>query len=617
MVVKAFYVQVLNRDALKNYSNSQFIRKAKFYPNRGNIYDRHGTPLALNMHRYSIFTIPRLVKNKDESYQRLGEIVKDLSYKRITKRIANRKNYTWLIRKVPLKADQVSEIKGMQGIFVEEESKRYYPNNELASQTLGFVGVDNIGLAGIEYQFDKDLRGEEHIVKYYKDAKGRPIKFEATDYKVRAKDISLSIDTTYQGKAEKYLKEAVLEHKADGGGIAVMDARTGEILAMANYPTYDPNQSRSADYGRRKLSFISDPFEPGSIFKVVTAASALKHGVIQKDSNYYCEKGRLRVGNHVIKEAGVNKGFEWLSVEEIIKYSSNIGTAKMAFDLTFPRFRQSLREFNIDRKTGVELPGESNGILTQKTNVTPLSLSNMSFGQGIATTALQMLSFYAALANGGQYVKPTIIRKDEGDDIERKRILDKKHVNVLTDMLIKVVDEGTGSKARIPYYVIAGKTSTAQRVSPKGGYEGYVGSFIGYPVNVDKKFVIMSYIDNPKGKKYYGNDVAGPMFNKMASYILYQNKETKDLALNNTYSKNLGVDRIKIKHSATKRFVSVNKVPNFIGLDKVSARDLGEKFNFKLRHDGFGVIVFQFPAPGSKVQDTTFVKLKYKVPKYE
>ncbi len=618
VLCKAFYVQVINGKKLKEYSKSQFLRESKVYPNRGNIYDRNGTPLAINIHRYSVFTIPKINKSDISLYRTLAKLVPGLSIIKIKKRIKGRKKFTWLARKIPLTPEKVAQIKKLKGIFIEEESRRYYPNSELASQILGFVGVDNVGLAGIEHQFDKELKGSAHIVKYCKDAKGRPIKFETTFSEGSAKNIHLSIDKDLQAKAEKYLKSAVIEHQASRGGVGVMDASTGEILAVANYPTYDPNDRSKAGAYARKLSFISDPFEPGSIFKILTVASALENKVAKRDSNYYCERGRFQVENHIIKEAESKKAHEWLSVEDIVKYSSNIGITKIAFDLKFPKLRETLLSFGINRKTGIELPGESRGIFTSKKNVRPLALSNISFGQGVATTGIQMLAAYASIANGGYYVKPTILKVDRSKKIEGEKILSAEVAKELTSMMVKTVEEGTGSNARIPYFQIAGKTSTAQRPSKSGGYKGYVGGFIGFPVNVDRKMVVFVYIDEPSKQHYYGNIVAAPVFQKLTSYILYKNKESVNLAADSHMGKDRqSIDHVKIATSARNRSFGKKEIPNFVGLDKVSVNNVAKNYNFTIVNKGFGIVSSQKPAKGSIIGANQKVQLFYSVPKYE
>jgi len=534
VVSKAFYIQVVNKAKLLAYAKSQFIREVKEYPNRGNILDRNGNPLAINVHVYNVFTIP---KNKNaEFYQQLkalSQIVPELSYQKLRAAVQKRNRYTWLGRKIKLSENQIKKIKKLEGVFVESHTQRVYPNRELLAQTIGFVGIDNTGLAGIENSLNTVLKGKPQVVKYIRDAKGRPIKYETKASEFASGDVQLSVDKDIQGALESYLKEAVDHHKAFRGGAGVMDAETGEILAIANYPTFDPNAATSFPLENRKLAFVTDPFEPGSIFKTLTIASALENKIATPETKFFCEYGKIKVQNHWISEAESHEKFEWLTVSEILKYSSNVGTTKIAFSLKYPQLRETLDKFHIAQKTGIEIKGESKGILHYKAKdkVRPLTLSNISFGQGVATTAIQMLRAYAAIANGGHLINPTLLKSDRSQIGPENRIISAKTANELTKMLVSVVsDEGTGTNAKIPHYEIAGKTGTAQRVSPTGGYSGYIGTFVGFPVNVNRKFVVLVYIDNPKDKGYYGGVTAAPVFKKITQYILYKKKDFAQFA---------------------------------------------------------------------------------------
>jgi cell division protein FtsI (penicillin-binding protein 3) len=612
-------------------ANSQFLRQVTVYPKRGNIYDREGIPLALNVQTYNIFTIPKVVTDKS-TYRKLEKIIPELEYKDSLKKIYKRNKFTWLGRKLKLSDPQVAKLKELKGIFVEAIPERIYPHHEMLSQVLGFVGVDNNGLAGLEYMYDKELKGNPVTLKYVIDNKGRPIKYESHfDVTAGAKDIYLTIDKDIQGMAEKYLKEAVQKHLADRGGVGVIDASTGEILAIANYPSFDPNNPKIYDPEHRKLSFAIDPFEPGSAFKLFTVASAFEHKVATLNSSYYCEQGKMVIDGHTVSEAESHEKYEWLPVSDIVRYSSNVGTTKIAFDLKFPKLKETLKTLNIGQKTGIEVPGESRGILTDADNVPALSLSNISFGQGVAVTGVQMLAAYAAMANGGVYNQPTLIRHDRTDikdfapetDNQLKksrRVFSQKTADDLTTALVGAVEKGTGSNAQIPHFVIAGKTATAQRVSKSGGYSGYVAGFIGYPVNVDKRFVIYVYIDNPKVGGYYGNAVAAPIFKNIAQYMLYKNKdinihENQKEEIDLAKVKN-NIDMVQTKISAT-REINPNLVPNFMGLDKVSATNIGEKINLPLNHKGMGVVKSQTPAPGTPVTQEMVIKLEYMPPNYE
>jgi cell division protein FtsI (penicillin-binding protein 3) len=619
VISKAFYIQVVNKQKLLTYAKSQFIREVKEYPNRGNILDRNGSPLAINVHVYNLFTIPK-VKDADfyKQLKGLSDVVPQLTYPKLKQLVQKRTRYTWLARKVTLSESQLQRIKNLDGIFVESHSERVYPNRELMAQTLGFVGVDNTGLAGIEFSLNKELKGKPQVVKYIRDAKGRPIKYETKSSNLVADDVHLSLDKDIQGALESYLKDAVENHKAFRGGAGVMDAETGEILAIANYPTYDPNKVSLYPQEHRKLAFVTDPFEPGSIFKTITIASALEHKVAKPETKFFCEGGKMKVQNHWVSEAESHEKFEWLTVSDILKFSSNVGTTKIAFSLKYPRLRETLDKFQIAQRTGIEVKGESKGILSFKANdkVRPLSLSNISFGQGVATTAIQMLRAYAVIANGGYLVKPTIIRQDESQLKKENRIISAKTATAVTDMLVKAVHQGTGSSAIIPHYEIAGKTGTAQRVSPRGGYDGYIGSFVGFPVNVNKKFVVMAYIDHPTTNGYYGGATAAPIVKKITQYILYKKKDFAQFAKYDEKSNKVNMDTVQSQQASPQKAFAPGFMPNFVGMDKASALQLALDRDIEIEVNGFGVVTKQSVPAGTPLAGNSNLRLQFEAPTY-
>ncbi len=619
VISKAFYIQVVNKSKLLAYAKSQFIREVKEYPNRGNIFDRNGNPLAINVHVYNLFTIP---KNKNADFYRqlkaLSTIVPELPYQKLRDLVQKRNRYTWLARKITLNEEQLKKIKKLEGIFFESHSQRVYPNRELLAQTIGYVGIDNTGLAGLENSLNTQLKGKPQVVKYIRDAKGRPIKYETKASEVASPDVHLSIDKDIQGALESYLKEAVITHKAFRGGAGVMDAETGEILAIANYPTFDPNRASSFPQEYRKLPFVTDPFEPGSIFKILPVASALENKIATPETKFFCEYGKIKIQNHWVSEAESHEKFEWLSVSDILKYSSNVGTTKIAFSLKYPKFKETLDKFQIAHKTGIEIKGESKGILSHKAKdkVRPLTLSNISFGQGVATTAIQMLRSYAAIANGGYLVKPTLIKSDVSQITPENRIITAKTSHDVTKMLVQAVEGGTGTIAKIPHYEIAGKTGTAQRVSPTGGYSGYIASFVGFPVNVNRKFVVLAYVDHPTEKGYYGGVVAGPIFKKVTQYILYKKKDFAQFAKYDEKSNTKNLDEVTTQQAQQTRYFAPGYMPDFTGLDKASAMQLAEERNISLQFNGFGVVTKQSVVPGTVVVGNSSIRLQFEAPTY-
>lgn len=620
LALRSLYVQVIDRDKLVARYEGQTLRREVVYPNRGAIYDRNGAPLAISLKAYTLAITPKQFKPNTSSikvYRKIAKIIPSLSYDYITKKMKGRKSYTGLAKKLDLSEEQITELDKLAatigGIHLDPAAKRLYPHNELLSQTLGFVGDDNRGLAGVEYAFDADLRGRAMTIKYMRDNRGKTFGQTIEEAGEDSKDLYLTIDKSIQAIAERALKEAVTNSEAYGGGVGVMDATTGEILAIANYPNYDLATAMTAPNALRKLPFVTDPFEPGSAFKTFTVASALEHGLMTPKSSVYCEKGNFRVQGHSINEAETKKKYEWLTVKEVLAVSSNIGTTKIAFELKYPRLKKTLKDFGFGQKTGIEIAGESRGIFTDKDHIQPLSLSNISFGQGVATTAIQILTAYAAIANGGVYNQPTIIL---GKQRPSKRVISKKVADQLVDMLQAVVDDGTAPNARITHFQMAGKTSTAQRPSPTGGYDGYVPGFVGFPVNVAERFVVFAYVDHPTKGGYYGNAVAAPIFRQVSEYMLYKHRKYTKYAIHE--NKNGASPALeKLKDTSVRRYHGRDTVPNFIGLDKISAIEIAEKYDVKIQHVGMGIIKKQIPEAGTAITNESTVRLIYAPPHYE
>lgn len=614
IILKAFRLQVIDKEILLSKYSKQIFRERKVYPNRGNILDRDNNPLAINRKTYSIFAIPSQIEMK-LGINKLAKVIKNIHTEGLRKKLKKRNRFTWIARKIQLTDQQVESIKSIKGLYIEQVPKRFYPNGSLLSQTLGFVGVDNKGLAGIEHSMDKELIGGPKIIKFIKDAKGRPVKFEVEDPGVETKDIKLTIRKDLQAVAEKFLAEGVIKNKAIKGGVGVMDAQTGEILAMANYPTFNPNDGLSKnELGKQRLSFISDPIEPGSIMKTFTVASAFENKIAKEDTSYYCEQGKLVLDGHVINEAETKKKPEWLSVREILKYSSNVGTTKIAFDLGQKKLISSFQSFGFGNKTEIPISGESRGIFEQDKKLSAIKLSNISFGQGIAVTGIQMLSAYSAIANKGIYNQPKIFLGQE--QASSKRILSELTSKKITEILTEAVESGTGGNAKIKYFQIAGKTSTAQRPDGRGKYNGYISGFIGYPVNVKRPFVIYVYIEKPENGTYYGNTVAAPVFRKIAEYMLFKNKDIQNLPSLKVTSKKQRTDIVQRKDASLLKYLN-GIVPNFIGRDKKSIQKFARINGLNIIFTGMGVVKSQSPEAGTPLKHGQSITLRLKLPSYE
>lgn len=304
------------------------------------------------------------------------------------------------------------------------------------------------------------------------------------------------------------------------------------------------------------------------------------------------------------------------SVSDIIKYSSNIGTTKIAFDLTYPLLDETLKQFGFDNKTGVELPAESRGIYQHLEEISQLSLSNLSFGQGIAVTGLQMLQAYAVLANNGHLVRPTIFKKDIKDSEENKeRIISLRVAQNLQKMLIGVVEEGTATSSKIPYFTMAGKTGTAQKIDETGEYNSYIATYAGFPVNTQKKFVVFAYVEDPQDH-YYGGIVAAPIVRKISEYLLFKNKEYQHIKVKSQDVDGRLIDKIQTTQAASKKF-NKNQIPRLLGLDKKSAYKLLRDRGIKVQSYGAGVVSKQSPEAGRPIQNDQIVELEFKPPSYD
>lgn len=609
LIGRSFYLQVYKKDDLIRYADTQFIRATKLAPQRGNIYDKNLTPLAVNIQKFDLYAMPQDMKSKSSIYA-VCKIVNGLDCKELFQKISQRKKFTWITRGIALTDKQLISLKKIDGIYVNEIFARFYPQKNLASTLIGHLNVDNEGMAGIEYTFNEQLKGSSKEVKYFKDAKGRPVRLDTYQFHGKGKDVVLSIDHKLQAAAEKFLSEGVQAVNAKSGGVVIVNAKTGEILAMATNPNFDPNNYSKYGMNTRKLSVLTDPFEPGSTFKIFTIAAALEENKITPQSKYYCENGKMKIGKHIISEASGHK-FGYLNVKEIFKQSSNIGTTKIAMDIGYQKLHRFIEKLKFGQLTGVEIKGESRGLYKEIKKPSLIHLSNLSFGQGIATTPLQITLAYAAIANDGLMATPTILKRDD-EDVPTTRVMSVKTARTLQNMLIQVVDDGTGYNAKINQFDIAGKTSTAQKVGSDGKYSGIVAGFIGFPLKTDEKVVVYVYVDEPK-QKIYGNDVAAPIFQKIMSYYLYQSQSIRPTRI---AKEDVIIDHVSKQNAAIVRVKNTESVPNFIGLDKISAHELAQKYNLLIDVRGAGVVETQKPAPHSPIANVKKVELIFQNPEF-
>lgn len=529
VLVRLVQLQVVGRGFFEKQAARQSERTINLDPRRGPILDRHGNPLAVSVDADSIYAVPQDIENPAKTAAALARpLGLDAGErKELQAQLAKNRAFAWVRRKVdPATARAVRDLQ-LEGIGFLTENRRYYPQRELAAHVIGYVGLDNTGMSGIEYTFENAIKGRAAKVVIRTDARRRALghtEKPSTD----GSTVVLTIDEAIQHVAERELEKAVNDTGSAAGVAVVMDPHTGEILALANRPTFNPNRYGAYPSARWRNRAVTDVYEPGSIFKVVTAAAGLQEKVVAAEEMIDCGHGAIEVAGLRVNDHAI---FDHLTFRDVMAKSSDVGVARVAQRLGRENFNRYLRDFGFGTPTGVELPGEAAGLLRPTSRWSALSLISLSFGQEIGVTALQMTSASAAVANGGYLMKPVIVREvvdpqgrvsREARPVAVRRVLEPETVDALTDVLRTVVQRGTGHRAAIPGYAVAGKTGTAQKVEASGKYSmvDHVASFVGFAPASRPAIVILVSLDSPKGPKNQGGDVAAPLFARIAEPAL-------------------------------------------------------------------------------------------------
>ena len=543
-MVRLFYLQVLSGDKFKRRAEDQVKRIIKVLPRRGSIYTRNEAPLALTKKVYSLYAIPAQITNKYVTVKGLS-LVLGMKQATLFRKLNSKAPFLWIKRKLEEDVYQKILRLDLKGINFMEEEKRIYPKKNLGAHFLGFVGIDNQGLGGVEYKFDKLLSGTPGEVILESDPRG--VQISSGTRKVRQSydggDIYATLDEFIQYSAQKHLKEGVEANQAEGGQVIVMNPNTGEVLGLAIYPDFNPNKYYEYKTADLRNKAVTDIFEPGSIFKVVTISSALEEGVVKPDSVFEVPE-KIRVRDRVIKEAHARKegDSDKKTVRDILRESLNVGTVLVSQELGKERFYKYIKMFGFGTHTKIELPAESKGIFKSMRRWNDLDSAMASFGQGIGVTSLQIATAVSVIANGGVLVKPKVVNHFITNDsksvihipyVNRGRILSKKTAFEVREMMRLVVEEGTGTTAKIPGYSIAGKTGTAQKAGQGGvGYlKGkYVASFIGFFPVRNPEILILVLVDSPQ-KSIWGGTVAAPIFKKITLDLIDYLNMTPDVDL--------------------------------------------------------------------------------------
>ena len=473
----------------------------------------------------SLYAVPNSIKDKESVINKLLPILGvERSY--LKERLNRKKSFIWLARKLaPEKSESIKKL-NIKGLGFLKETKRIYPNSYLASHIIGFSGMDNTGLEGVERDFNKYLAGAAGWAIFLRDARLKKLDiWEKMVGPVDGLDLVLTIDEVIQYIAERELDKAFNSFHAKGASIIVMDPHTGRILAMASRPSYDLNKHSGVSRDSMRNRAICDLFEPGSVFKVVTAAAALEEKKVNEETSFFCENGSYQVGGRVLHDY---KPHGTLTFKQVIEESSNIGTVKVALLLGKDTLYQYIKAFGFGSKLGIDLSGEISGMVSPARLWSKSSITSIPMGQGVGVTALQLASAISVIANGGQLMKPYIIdsvRDNQGRIIKQnKPVLIRKVISVDTAMRIKkiltgVIEEGTGKLAKVQGFSAAGKTGTAQKVQPNGGYshDKFVASFIGFSPSEDPLLTIVVTVDEPY-PSYFGGVVAAPVFQKAVPF---------------------------------------------------------------------------------------------------
>lgn len=620
ILLRAAWLQFLPNEKLKTLKNRQFQTVVTLPSRRGPVVDKDGRDLAMSVAAFSLYADPKIIPNKKQIARKLSKEL-GLSTESIFSKIKDsNRRFSWIQRRIT--REKMENIKAwkVRGLSFVEEWTRVYPNENLMSQVLGFIGSEGQGLEGLELQLEDTLKGNQKKVLVKRDARGRPLVSEGLLFTENPEghEVQLTVDSELQYQLEAELAKTVQEFDAVGAVGVILDAKTSAIRALASAPTYDANKASNTGAELRRNRNVTDFFEPGSVIKPFVVAKGMKDKLLQPNSKFFCEWGQWKVTDRIIRESDSNHKFGSITVSEIMAYSSNIGTAKIALQMGAEKVREGLQEFGFGSRTGVDLPGEVRGILHPLPWNPHLTATN-SFGQGMAATTLQVAAAYAALANGGVMKKPYIvqqIRNTENGEIEEidhgdgKRVLSEAQAESMRMLLTAVTQKGaTGYNARVSGFQVAGKTGTAQKALSNGrGYKsgGYISSFAGMIPAHKPEYVIYVAVDEPK-KNYYASVVAAPLFSRIASFAVRKSGLAPTLiGAENYISKPIAKvsapsDLISSEILTESQAAAPKVIPDLkdLTLRQVIRRIQGQEV--KLKTIGSGKVIDTWPKAGSEI----------------
>ncbi|HMK77884.1 MAG TPA: penicillin-binding transpeptidase domain-containing protein [Thermodesulfobacteriota bacterium] len=625
---RMFQLQVLKKEQLYKLAAQQQHVQIPLVPKRGTVYDSNGDELAVSIEVESVYVDARKVVDVEKTARELASILQ-IDREELKQRLKTHRPFEWVQRKISSK--EAERIKALQlpGVSFLNENRRFYPNSQLAAHLIGFVGLDSKGLEGIEFQYDALLNGENRVWTAARDALGRQIAmgnvpFEKEDH---YRNIVLTVDKAVQHIAETELDRGVERWGAKGGMVIAMDPSTGKILAMASYPTFNPNQFIQYRSKSWRNEAISDVFEPGSLFKVFLAAAALEEQVVRPSDSFFCENGSYTVYDRTIHDTSKHG---WLTFQQILKFSSNIGASKVGEKMGRERFYRYIAAFGFGEKTQINLPGEGKGIVHHPRYWPPVALDTISFGQGISVTGIQLVTALSAIANGGFLMRPYVVEKtlnEKGEVVQSfqpetiRKVISGATAEKVTALLKTTTEKGGTGEGAVPAgYDVAGKTGTAQKVdSLLGGYSEtrYTSSFMGFAPSGEPKLALLVVIDEPQGGNY-GGVVAAPIFKaimeKVLPYLHVVPRGTMIVKneLNAAPRKEMSeaqplIDEIKVGKGA-----ETVVMPDLKGLSMRNALSRIEGRGLIIKVSGNGKVVEQTPRPGTVIEKGDICFLKFR-----
>lgn len=618
---RAFQLQVLQGEKLKRLGERQHLKEWIVLPKRGAVMDRAGEPLALSLEAQSVYARPHRIPDPARASSFLAKIL-NLDVVDVKQKLTSDKPFVWIKRQIgPQEAEQIQALSA-DGVGMFYEPHRYYPQGQLAGQVIGFVGRDSEGLEGLELHYNGYIRGETGSSVVERDALGRRVLVQGVEglQIPPGGDIHLTLDTSIQHLAEKELESTISKYRAKAGVAIVVDPLTGEVLALANYPSFNPNNFSRQSSQQKRNRVVADSFEPGSTFKTILAAAALEEGVVGRDDLFYCEMGKYPYAGKVIHDT---HPYGWLPFSKILQVSSNIGFTKVAEKLKRERYFKYIEKFGFGQITGIDVPGEVPGLLRKPESWSAIDLATHAFGQGISATPMQMVMAYAAIANGGFLMRPYLVRRVVGPKGEVllenqphvvRRVVSEKTSRLLASMLKEVTNEGgTGVMAKVEGFEVAGKTGTAQKADlAHGGYATAkrVGSFVGFVPADAPKLVALVLVDEPE-INVYGGVVAAPAFRNIARGALRQlavAPQAPDLIPPTVGQAELPLRQVLRKETEVGDG-SATAVPDFVGLSLREAVEKARAMKVKVKMLGNGYVVRQSPAPGGRWNEESILVL--------